>query len=122
MRPHAIVHRGYRHDILVGSKQHRGCEIITNSRCHLGKNVCSSRGHDDKIGLSGEPDVSHLRFIGQREKIAVNPVFTDRRYRERGDKPGGRIGHDATDVDTLFLEPANQVKALIGCDSARNNK
>ena len=65
---------------------------------------------------------AHLAFIGKREQVLIDLFPGKGRQGERRNelRPAGR--EDAAQLGPAFFQPPHQVEALIGGDTAGNDK
>jgi len=122
MLPHAYVHRrGHQHR-LVGRQQGGGGQIAGEAVGGLGHQVRRRRGHDHQVGRAGKLDVAHLRFVGQGEQFAVDPVLGQGRQGQRRDERGARRRQDRPHGDARLAQQPRQRQRLIGGDAAPDDQ
>ena len=66
--------------------------------------------------------MTHLGFIGQRKDLAVHLILAQRGERQRCDKLRTALGQDAPYGNAPLSEAADQVQALIGSNTARDDQ
>ena len=121
-RPHLDVHGGCSQHGLVGGQQDGGREVVRHAGRHARQNVGGRRRDHDQVALTGQADVSHLAFIGQRQQLLVHLLARQRSNREGGYELRPRLGQDATDARTPLFHAPDQLQRLVGGDAARDDE
>ncbi len=120
--PHAVVHRGGHQHRLVGGEQHRRGEIVGDALRHFGEDIRRRRGHDEQIGLLREPQMAHLRLVGQRKDVGINLLMAERRDRQRRHELRPAFGQDAAHRAAALAQPPDQLQRLVGRDPAGDDQ
>ena len=89
---------------------------------HAREDIGGGRRDDQQVGFARQADMAHLAFIGQREEIAIDLVAGQRRERERRHELGAGRGQHHAHAGTAFAQTADQIEALVSCDTARDEK
>ena len=122
MLPHAHIHRrGHQHRRIGGQKQRRG-QIAGQSLRHFRHQIGGARRHNDQISRTGQLDVAHLGLIGQVKQIAIDLLTRQCGDGQRCHKLLAGTGQYRCDRCAALGQPPDQIKRLIGSDSATDDQ
>ena len=120
--PHPHVHRRHHQHWLVGGEQRCGREVVRNPSSRLGHQVRSGGANDDKIGRPRQLDMAHLGLVGEIEQLRIDLLAREGGDRQGRDKLGAGLGQDRTRGNGAPAELADQLKALIGGNTAADDQ
>ena len=120
--PHLWIHRWCDKDRFVRCQQHGCGKIVGNTVSRLGHQVCRCRRNQDKVMIPRQSDVADIVFGLPVEQASEDFLGGKRTHGKRSDELLSACGHDRDNTCTTFLEPPDEIKRLVGGNSAADDQ
>ena len=122
MQPHPQVHGGRGENALVGGEQQGRGQIPGQSMGGFRQEIGGRRRDHHEIGVAGQFDMPHLRFIGEREEILMHLRARQRRQRQGRHELRAGLRQHRTDRGTAFAQATHEVERLVGCNATADDQ
>ena len=114
IRPHLLVHgRGDRHRGAGGQAQ-GGEQVVAVAVGQAGEEIRRGRSDRHQVRPAGQLDVAHGGLGARVQQIGVHRVPGQRLHGKRRDELAGALRHDHAYFGAGVLQPADQIRALVG--------